>query len=85
VLLKLALPDTSVERVRVAGAPGVWLGGDHHVLITIGRGGNEYFEPLYLVGNTLLWERGGRSYRLEADVDRETAVRIAESLGNDGS
>jgi hypothetical protein len=28
----------------------------------------------------LIWERGPRAFRLEADVSRERAVEIAESL-----
>jgi hypothetical protein len=32
-------------------------------------------------GNALLWRRGDRTYRLEAEVSREEALRLARSLG----
>ena len=37
-------------------------------------------DTLRLATNTLLWQRGGHVYRLEADISLETAVRIAKSV-----
>ena len=37
-------------------------------------------ETLRLAENTLLWERGGVTYRLEAQVTRDEAIRIASSF-----
>jgi hypothetical protein len=34
-----------------------------------------------LAGDTLLWRSGDRTYRLEAEVSREEALRLARSLG----
>jgi hypothetical protein len=31
-------------------------------------------------GNTLIWEDGGTTYRLETDAPLDEALRIAESL-----
>jgi hypothetical protein len=36
-------------------------------------------EQVRLAGNVLLWERGTRTLRLEADISKEEALRIAES------
>jgi hypothetical protein len=37
-------------------------------------------DTLRLATNTLLWERDGHVYRLEADISLETAERIAQSV-----
>ena len=37
-------------------------------------------DTLRLATNTLLWERNGLIYRIEADISLETAVRIANSV-----
>ena len=37
-------------------------------------------DTLRLATNTLLWQRGEYVYRIEADVDLETAIRIASSI-----
>ena len=79
VSLKVAGPETRVELVTVGGAEGVWLEGAPHLVYTLAAN-EEYPEPLDLAGNVLIWERGGRAFRLEADVDRERALEIAESL-----
>ncbi|MDQ3386955.1 MAG: DUF4367 domain-containing protein, partial [Actinomycetota bacterium] len=33
-----------------------------------------------LLGNVLVWEREGRALRLQADIPRDKAIRIAESV-----
>jgi uncharacterized protein DUF4367 len=33
-----------------------------------------------LAGNTLLWERGALTLRLEADINEEEALKIARSV-----
>ena len=78
--VKVAGPGTRVERLtrRTARRP-CWLEGAPHLVYTIVRNG-EYPEPLDLAGNVLIWERGPRAFRLEADVSRERAVEIAESV-----
>jgi hypothetical protein len=79
VFHKVAGPGTRVSRVTVDGNPGVWLEGAPHLVYTI-EGNLEYPEPLYLAGNVLIWERGNRAFRLEADIDRDEAIRIAQSM-----
>ncbi len=37
-------------------------------------------ERAFLAGTTLLWNRGEILLRLEADVDRDEAVALAESV-----
>ena len=81
VLLKTVGPGTVHEVVTVDGGPGVWLSGAPHNVYSHSSDGNEFEETLYLAGNVLVWERGARSFRLEADIDKEEALELAESLG----
>lgn len=37
-------------------------------------------DTLRLASNTLLWERGDITYRIEAEISLETALRIAASI-----
>lgn len=79
VLLKVVGAGTRVEHVVVNGAPGVWMEGAPHLVVTLADG-REYWETLYLAGPVLIWEGEGRSFRLEADLSREDALEIARSL-----
>ena len=73
--------DTRVEQVTVDGEPGLWIEGPEHEFFyrTLDR------EPMRdtqrLAGNTLLWTRGPLTLRIEGDLSREEAIRIAESMG----
>jgi hypothetical protein len=76
---KLAGPGVRIEHVSVDGAPGIWLEGAHAVLFRDAQGIVREDE-LRLAGNVLLWERGGVTYRLEGDIERGEALRLAEEL-----
>jgi hypothetical protein len=80
VVLKLIPPGTQADVVTVGGGTGVWLEGAPHVLFIHPPGGGEQAEELYLAGNVLVWEVGERSFRIEAAVGRDEALRIARSL-----
>jgi hypothetical protein len=79
LLIKVLGRATRVDRVSVDGARGVWIEGAPHQVLTSWRG-VEYEDTLYLAGSVLIWERAGRSFRLEADIPRNEAIRLAESL-----
>jgi hypothetical protein len=77
-LEKLVNTATRVERVSTGDASGVWIEGERHVLFYPGA---EREEPFRLVGNTLVLERNdGVTVRIEADISKEQALRIAESM-----
>jgi hypothetical protein len=38
------------------------------------------FDSRRIVGDTLLWARGGVTYRLESGLDRAAAIALAETL-----
>jgi hypothetical protein len=82
--LKVLGPETREQFVVVDGGAGVWLDEAPHIVYTHGVDGREYLDNVYLAGNTLIWQRGrgirARSFRLEAEVGVEQALRIAQSL-----
>ena len=80
LIRKLAGPGTTVERVRVDGEPGYWLGGAVHSLIYEDPSGAIRESPMRLAGPTLVWQRGALALRLEADVSKSQALEIARSI-----
>ncbi|MDQ3778636.1 MAG: hypothetical protein M3310_07225, partial [Actinomycetota bacterium] len=73
---KLVAGETGVTLVRVGEARGAWLEGGEHVLFY-----PTGIEPLRLVGNALVFERAdGVTVRIEADISRAEAIRIARSM-----
>ena len=80
VLGKSAGPETKVETVPLNGSAGYWLSGQPHQFFYFDPNGNFQQETLRLAGNTLLWEQSGVTYRLEAELSKEEAVRIASTL-----
>jgi hypothetical protein len=61
---------SKLDRVMVDGHPGYW-GPADRLPSTMDR---------RLLGNVLLWEQGGIALRLQANVQKEQAIRIAESV-----
>jgi hypothetical protein len=61
---------SELERVSVGGGSGYWRSGGRLPSAMDPR----------LPGPVLLWEQGGVALRLEADVQKEQAIRIAESV-----
>jgi hypothetical protein len=80
VLKKLVSMGSTMQNVQFADAHGVWLSGAPHFFGYTTSDGNVTIEPLRLAGNTLLWKRGGITYRLEGSISEATALRIAESM-----
>jgi hypothetical protein len=72
--------DTMAERLEVDGDPAIFISGAPHGFSYTGADGT-WFEEQRLAGNTLLVERDdGVLLRLEADIPRDEAVRIAASV-----
>jgi hypothetical protein len=68
---KLVTREQRVERLRVNGAPGIWIEGSHVV---------ELFGQPRVAGSTLLWQAGRLTLRLEGHLTKEQALRIASSI-----
>ena len=79
---KLVGEGTKVERVDVDGEPGLWLSGKPHAVFF--ENPNEprliYPDEPLLAGNTLVWERRGLTLRIEGDLSKADALRLASSL-----
>jgi hypothetical protein len=75
---KLIEPDVQVEPVSVNGRAGAWL-EQPHVVMFKDPSGRVRDNSGRLAGKTLLWEHGEVTLRLEGDLSKEEALRIARS------
>jgi hypothetical protein len=69
--------DTQVERVKVGNA-GVWFHGPHVVMFR-DRDGRFRESHARLAQNTLVWQVGGVTLRLEGALTKDKALRIART------
>lgn len=68
--VKKATASSRVRYVTVGGQPGLWVEGAPHALFLPGGG-------VELARNTLLWQRGALTLRIEGAFTQAEAVRIA--------
>jgi hypothetical protein len=76
---KVARSSNRIETVRVNGGAGYWIEGAHDIYL-IGPDGEPIGDSVRLAGNVLLWEQGDLTLRIEAEIAKEEALRIAESV-----
>ena len=69
-----------VQEVTVGGEPGYWFSGEPHFFTYLDATGQVRDEQTRLAGNTLIWQRGDLTLRLEGQLSKEEALRIAESM-----
>jgi hypothetical protein len=69
LLKKVAGVDAQVEWTTVRGEPALWIGSRHAVYLPGGTA--------TAAGHVLLWQSGGLTLRLEADVPRDAALALA--------
>jgi hypothetical protein len=73
--------NAKLERLEVGGDPAFFISGEPHGVAWLDENGQIDFDEQRLAGNTLLVERSdGLLLRVEGDISREAAVRIAQSL-----
>ena len=77
---KLAGPGTTVRPVAVNGEHGIWLAGEPHQFLYSDARGRVATETLRLAGDTLLWQRGRLTLRLEGASSLDAALRVARSV-----
>jgi hypothetical protein len=75
---KVIQGDTQVERVKIGGA-GVWFQGPHVVMFQ-DRDGRFRESHARLARNTLVWQMGDVTLRLEGGLTRDEALRIARTV-----
>ena len=79
IVKKLAGPETSVEPAPI-GSFGLWLSGGRHVLIWETGAGEVRQTETRLAGNVLIWTEGGRTFRLEAALDRGRMLELCRQI-----
>ena len=79
-ILKQLPDDTSLELVVISGEAGIWISGEPHAVEFIDGDGRFQEDSGRLAGNSLLWEMGVLTLRLEGVSDLERAIEIAESF-----
>ena len=72
---------TRVEEVQVHGEPGLFVSGDEHFVMFRDGAGAINDDRTFLAGTVLLWNRGEQLLRLEGDLTRAQALRIARGAG----
>jgi hypothetical protein len=70
----------SVTPVQVGGDAGFWIDGLPHLVRYTDPEGRERSQRTRLVGDTLVWERGGVLYRIESGLGLDGTLRLAESI-----
>jgi hypothetical protein len=73
-------PGTQIDEVQLASGTGYWIHGKPHVVVVQLANGDAALDELRLAEDTLLWQDGDVTYRLESAVGRDEAVRIANSM-----
>lgn len=80
-LLNKALgPGTELRQTEVNGAVAYWISGAPHDVFYTDERGQFHQDTLRLGTNTLIWQRGDVTYRLEATIALDTASKIAASF-----
>jgi hypothetical protein len=78
--LKKVISMGVVEEVTVGGEAGYWFSGEPHFFTYRDAAGEFREERTRLAGNTLIFQRGELTVRLEGRLSREAAVAVAESM-----
>lgn len=79
-ITKVVPPDGSVDEVEVRGVPGLWISGEMHLIGYLLPDRSVIDDSIRLAANTLLWEEGGITYRLESALELEETLEVAESM-----
>lgn len=80
LITKAAGPDVRLEPIEVDGDPGWWITGAPHEIMILRPDGDIGVLRAAVVGDTLVFSRGGTLYRLESALGREATLEIASSL-----
>lgn len=80
LVAKVLPPGSRLRGVVIGGRQGYWIAGDPHTVLYLDPFGEIRENTVRLAGNTLLWQRGGLTLRLEVGADLRRALLIARSL-----
>ena len=79
-IFKLIGPHTRVKRLRINGAPGVYLYDAPHEVLFQETTGQVQTDHIRLAGNVLLWQQGPLTLRIEGTHTLHQALVLAQSL-----
>jgi Domain of unknown function (DUF4367) len=77
---KITREGGRVEQVTVNGEPGYWLTGKAHFFLYVDSAGRLAPDTVRLAGDTLVWEDGELTLRLEGEISKQEALRLANSM-----
>lgn len=77
---KIIGPGTTLTEVTVNGGPGYWIAGSPNVFFFTDAQGAVHDEDMRLATNTLLWQQGDRTIRIEGAATEAQALQIAASM-----
>ena len=80
LLTKIVHAGGRLSPVKVNGQPGYWISGADHVLYFRDTSGEVIEDTVRIAGDTLLWESGDVTLRLESALTKTAALRIARSV-----
>jgi hypothetical protein len=80
LLGKIVHQGARLDPIEVNGQPGYWIDGEPHILYFIDPSGIILDDTVRLAGNTLMWESGGVTIRMESELSKAEALRIARSM-----
>jgi len=80
VFEKLVNSGVRVTPARVGGEDAWWIAGGEHFFFYRDARGNVVDTTLRFAGDTLIWEEGGVTHRVEGAPSLAAAIRVAESL-----
>ena len=73
-------PDVDIEQVTVGGHTGYWISGHPHNFIFADADGEPHNDTLRLATNTLLFDDNGTLVRIEGELTKDQALKIATSI-----
>jgi hypothetical protein len=77
---KITFQTTRLEFTNVNGGDAFWIAGPPHQLAFVDADGNLLPDTVRLAGNVLLWEQGDLTLRIEGNLTKAQALRIASSV-----
>jgi hypothetical protein len=77
---KLITGGVRITQTSVHGLPAYWVAAGEHYFFYVDATGRVVNTTLRLAGDTLIWEEGGVTHRVEGAPSLQAAVAVAESL-----
>ncbi len=72
-------PDATLEPVNINASPGYWIGGKPHGFFFLDTQGVPQEDTFRLAGNTVLWDQGSLTIRIESGLSKAAALALANS------